>query len=53
MVGAFRWPTRPLMPIEVGLPSVKAREAEFGEEPFWAAAYSRCLSAIDGQSSKE
>ena len=25
MVGALRWPTRPLMPIEPGLPSVKAR----------------------------
>jgi len=25
MVGALRWPTRPLIPIEVGFPSVKAR----------------------------
>src|SRR5713226_3467659 len=25
MVGALRWPTRPLIPIEAGLPSVKAR----------------------------
>jgi hypothetical protein len=25
MVGALRWPTRPLIPIETGLPSVKAR----------------------------
>src|SRR5216684_6290410 len=25
IVGALRWPTRPLMPIETGLPSVKAR----------------------------
>ena len=25
MVGALRWPTRPCMPTETGLPSVKAR----------------------------
>ena len=25
MLGAFRWPARPPMPIETGLPSVKAR----------------------------
>ena len=25
MVGALRWPTRPWMPTDAGLPSVKAR----------------------------
>ena len=31
MVGALRWPTRPLKPTEVGLPSVKARSGSWQE----------------------
>src|SRR5258708_27297587 len=39
MVGALRWPTRPLIPIEAGLPSVKARAGS------WQVLQATVLSA--------
>src|SRR6266849_7816571 len=45
MVGEFRWPTRPSMPIETGRPSVKARAGS------WQVAHATVPSA-DNRPSK-